>query len=79
VSVAACRDKFRCCTPADEPDTCAYNNTNYGYQQDSHEHRQHDFMGMLGDDHAAVCRYIPTEEVCPPFLSDFCSVIQINW
>jgi hypothetical protein len=81
VSLAACREKFRCCTPADEPDTCAYNSTDYGYQRARHEHRESEFIGMLGDDHAAVCRFFNlTDNVCPPFVGDdACYAYQLNW
>jgi hypothetical protein len=85
VPFAACREKFRCCTPADEPDTCAHNGSDSYYHQARQERRDHEFMGMLGDDHAALCSWIPTEEDCPPFAltgpADVpsCRVFEMNW
>lgn len=85
VPFAARKDKFRCCTPADEPDTYAHNSSDSYYHQARHEREGHEFMGMLGDDHAALCTSIDMEENCPPFAlmgpaEDLsCIVFEMKW
>lgn len=76
------RDKFRCCTPRDEPDTCTHNSTYGGYDYEQRRKDQDSFMGVLTDDHAAVCKYaVLVDESCPSFLSTgtTCEVLQMNW
>lgn len=79
------RAKFRCCTPADEPDACVSNNTSYpgSYQRRRHRRGEDEraFWDVVTQEPAATCRYTTLDDACPPFaaLGLPCETLQANW